>query len=386
MSGATADSEPATNAAGGAGAPVPEAALRWHLSERRVECTGHWTVEGLRGARPAVDRLTPGRWRLVCAADLRLDTAGAWALHGVLQRARSQGAEMDLSALPPTVQALLDLMPPPALPVAATRRFSGLEGLGARVWGAGRGAIRFLDFVGACSVEAAGLIVRPWRLRWRQVAHEVRLAGVGALPIVGLLAFLLGVVMAYQGGEPLRQFGATVFLVDLVSLGMFREMAPLMTAVIVAGRTGAAYTAQIGTMRVTQEIDALRSFGITPNEMLVLPKMLALAIVMPLLTVVADALGVFGGALVADAMYGIALMDFMDRVPDAVDASSFWVGVLKAPVFALAIALVSCYQGLCVQGSAASVGVRTTQSVVLGIFLVIVLDAAFSIVFQRIGL
>lgn len=367
-------------------ASAPPAALHWHAAERRVECSGHWTFDGLRGEPPAVERLTPGRWQLLCAPDLRLDTAGAWVLYGVLERARGQGAEIDVSALPRAARELLALMPPPAQPADAGTRLGKLEGLGARAWAVGCGAVRFLDFVGACSVEAAGLLLRPWRLRWRQVAHEVRLAGVGALPIVGLLAFLLGVVMAYQGGEPLRQFGATVFLIDLVSLGMFREMAPLMTAVIVAGRTGAAYTAQIGTMRVTQELDALRSFGITPNEMLVLPKMLALAIVMPLLTVVADALGVFGGALVADAMYGIALVDFMDRVPDAVDASSFWVGVLKAPVFALAIALVSCYQGLCVQGSAASVGVRTTQSVVLGIFLVIVLDAAFSIVFQKMGL
>lgn len=367
-------------------ARVPAAALHWQAAARRVECSGHWTVEGLGGVRPVVDRLRPGRWQLVCAPDLRVDTAGAWALYGVLERARGQGAEVDLSALPPAARELLDLMPPPAQPAAAEARLGGLGRLGARVWSAGRGVVRFLDFVGGCSAEAAGLLLRPWRLRWRQVAHEVRLAGVGALPIVGLLAFLLGVVMAYQGGEPLRQFGATVFLVDLVSLGMFREMAPLMTAVIVAGRTGAAYTAQIGTMRVTQEIDALRSLGITANEMLVLPKMLALVIVMPLLTVVADALGVLGGALVADALYGIALVDFIDRLPTVVDASSFWVGVLKAPVFALAIAVVSCYQGLCVQGSAASVGVRTTQSVVLGIFMVIVLDAAFSIVFQRLGL
>jgi phospholipid/cholesterol/gamma-HCH transport system permease protein len=193
-------------------------------------------------------------------------------------------------------------------------------------------------------------------------------------------------VVAYQGADQLRQYGANIFVADLVGLSMLREFAPLMTAIIVAGRSGSAYAAQIGTMAVTEEIDAMRTLGIAPLDMLVLPKLLALMIALPLLTVFADVLGVLGGMLMARAQLGVNFGEFLDRFVLAVSPTAYLVGICKAPVFAAVIAVVGCYQGFRTSGGADSVGRQTTRSVVQGIFLVIVADALFSVAFSALGL
>jgi len=190
------------------------------------------------------------------------------------------------------------------------------------------------------------------------------------------------VVIAYQGSDQLQRFGANIFIADLVGLSMLRELSPLLTAIIIAGRSGSAYAAQIGTMKVTEEIDALRTIGVSPQELLVLPKLLALVIALPLLTVYADVAGVFGGMIMARSKLDVSFDVFINRLGDAVRLSSFLTGIVKAPVFAAIIALVGCFQGFQVGGSADSVGRQTTLSVVQAIFLVIVADAIFSIVFN----
>ncbi len=243
-----------------------------------------------------------------------------------------------------------------------------------------------LSFVGETALVFAASVMRLRRWRWRQVLFNIRSAGFDALPIVGLLSFLLGVVVAYQGADQLRQYGANIFVADLVGVSMLREFAPLITAIIVAGRSGSAYAAQIGTMAVTQEIDALRTLGIAPLELLVLPKVMALAIALPLLTVFADALGVFGGMLMARSQLGVSLPEFMDRLVKAVSLTTYFVGLAKAPVFAAIIVVVGCFQGLRTRGGADSVGRQPTRAVVQSIFLVIVADAAFSVVFSALDL
>ncbi|MGB2974007.1 MAG: ABC transporter permease, partial [Candidatus Competibacter sp.] len=205
-------------------------------------------------------------------------------------------------------------------------------------------------------------------------------------PIIALLSFMMGVVIAYQGGQQLKAYGANIFIVELISLTMLRELAPLITAIIVAGRTGSAYTAQIGTMQITEEVDALRTIGISPMDLLVIPKLLALVVALPLLTVFADALSVFGGMVMAQTLLAVNFSDFLDRVPQVVTLTSFLLGVGKAPVFAAIIALVGCYQGFHVRGGADSVGRQTTVSVVQSIFLVIAADALFSVVLGGVGL
>ena len=243
-----------------------------------------------------------------------------------------------------------------------------------------------LAFVGETALVFAGWVIHPTRIRWRVVLFNLRTAGFDALPIVGLLSFLLGVVVAYQGADQLKQYGANIFVADLVGLSMLREFAPLITAIIVAGRSGSAYAAQIGTMSVTEEIDAMRTIGIEPYELLVLPKILALVIALPLLTVFADVLGVLGGMVMAKTQLGVGFADFFDRMAKAVSLTSLMVGIAKAPVFAIIIAMVGCFQGFRTQGGADSVGRQTTRSVVQSIFLVIVADALFSIAFSVLDL
>lgn len=247
-------------------------------------------------------------------------------------------------------------------------------------------SVALLAFIGECAAAFAGWLAHPGRIRWRPILFNIRSAGFDALPIVGLLAFLLGIVVAYQGAEQLRQYGANIFVADLIGLSMLREFAPLITAIIIAGRSGSAYAAQIGAMSVSEEIDAMRTLGIAPLEMLVLPKIIALLIVLPLLTVFADVLGVFGGMLMARAQLDVGFPEFLDRFTKAVSVTDYLIGICKAPVFAGIIAVVGCFQGFRAQGGADSVGRQTTRSVVQAIFLVIVADALFSIAFSALGL
>lgn len=261
-----------------------------------------------------------------------------------------------------------------------------LEQLGKSVTAAVDQGVALLGFLGEIAVALAGWVMHLPRIRWRPVLFNLRSGGFDALPIVGTLSFLLGIVVAYQGADQLRQYGANIFVADLVGLSMLREFAPLMTAIIIAGRSGSAYAAQIGTMSVTQEIDAMRTIGIAPLEMLVLPKLLALFIALPLLTVFADVLGVAGGMLMARAQLGVGIAEFMDRFSKAISVTSYLVGIGKAPVFAAVIVVVGCFQGFRTQGGPDSVGRQTTRAVVQSIFLVIVADALFSIAFSVLDL
>jgi phospholipid/cholesterol/gamma-HCH transport system permease protein len=257
-----------------------------------------------------------------------------------------------------------------------------LASIGRRAWYGLGNLYGILAFVGESAIVLLRSIVQPRRIRWRTILHNLQTAGFEALPIVGLLSFLMGVVIAYQGADQLQRIGANIYIADLVGLTMLRELSPLLTAIIVAGRSGSAYAAQIGTMKVTEEIDALRTIGVVPQELLVLPKLLALIIALPLLTVYADVTGVFGGMIMARSKLDVSFGVFFDRLGDAISLSSFLTGIVKAPVFAAIIALVGCFQGFQVGGSADSVGRQTTTSVVQAIFLVILADALFSVVFN----
>jgi phospholipid/cholesterol/gamma-HCH transport system permease protein len=239
-----------------------------------------------------------------------------------------------------------------------------------------------LGFVGLVSTTALRLIFRPGRLRFTALVAQIEQTGVNALGIVGMLAFLVGVVIAYQGADQLRRFGAEIYTVDLLAVGILRELGVLMTAIIVAGRSGSAFTAQIGTMSINEEIDAMRTLGLDPIEVLVIPRGLGLVLTLPMLTLFANLMGLLGGCLMAWGVLDITIPQFLRELQSAVNPRTFWIGVAKAPVFATIIASVGCYEGFRVSRSAESVGRQTTTSVVESIFLVIVTDAAFSVVFS----
>jgi phospholipid/cholesterol/gamma-HCH transport system permease protein len=358
-----------------------------------LRLTGAWTAAGL-GAVPArlvaVAPGSDGPTSVDASGIVALDTAGAWTLQAQLERLPRgpDGAKVAVTGLAPKFAKLLGMLAalPDTAPAAVPLPPSMLERAGRSAATAGGQALRLLAFVGEIGITLATSVRHPSRLRWRPILFNIRSAGVDALPIVGMLSFLLGVVMAYQGAATLRQYGANTFVADLVGLSMVREFAPLIVAIIIAGRSGSAYAAQIGTMAVTEEIDAMRTLGIAPNEMLVLPKLIALVIVMPLLTVFADVLGVLGGMLMARAQLGVGYAEFLDRLVKAVSPTAFLLGLIKAPVFAAIIATAGCCQGFATRGGAESVGRQTTRAVVQATFLVIVADGLFSVVFSALDI
>ncbi|HXR18509.1 MAG TPA: MlaE family lipid ABC transporter permease subunit [Steroidobacteraceae bacterium] len=313
-----------------------------------------------------------------------LDTSGAWLLHRTALALQKRGRRVRIEGLRPEFEALLRLIESRtvALGAPAPPTPSMLVRLGLNSWEGLRGAYGLLSFLGEATVALARSIPDPRRIRWRAIAYNLQTAGFEALPICGLLSFLLGIVIAYQGAQQLQRFGANLYIADLVGLSMVRELSPLITAIIVAGRSGSAYAAQIGTMKVTEEVDALRTIGVGPLDLLVLPKVAALVIALPLLTVYTDIMGVLGGMIMARAQLQVSFTTFLNRLQEAVSLTSYAIGIGKAPVFAVIIALVGCYQGFRVTGSAESVGRQTTVSVVQSIFLVILSDALFSIAFS----
>jgi phospholipid/cholesterol/gamma-HCH transport system permease protein len=363
--------------------------------DQSLTLSGSWTARGMPGLDQKIADLSlpPGSMAQVNGAGIdAFDSAGAWVLQKLLLRtsgtqmaAPVTGLQPDFSRLLQAVQGQLSAA---AVAVAPARHkpSSPVQNLGRATLERLTQPLALLGFVGESAVALAGCVRHPRRIRWRPILFNLRSAGFDALPIVGLLSLLLGVVVAYQGANQLRQYGANIFVADLIGLSMLREFAPLITAIIIAGRSGSAYAAQIGTMMVTEEIDAMRTVGIVPQELLVLPKVVALVIAMPLLTVFADVLGVLGGMMMARLQLGVGYGEFMDRLVKAVSVTDYLIGVLKAPVFAAIIVMVGCFQGFRTQGGADSVGRQTTRSVVQSIFLVIVADALFSVAFSALDL
>jgi len=362
---------------------------------QEIALSGAWTACGMGAIGPQVKllRVAGPQEAFVDASKIdAFDTAGAWVLHQMLSHLRADGRTIALRGLRPAFTRLYDVVgqhfaeqasqAAPAAPVLP----NALERVGRASAAAWEQGVAFLGFIGESALTMAACLAHPKRLRWRPILYNIRSAGFDALPIVGLLSFLLGIVVAYQGADQLRQYGANIFVADLVGLSMLREFAPLITAIIVAGRSGSAYAAQIGTMAVTEEIDAMRTIGIVPMELLVLPKIIALMVAMPLLTVFADVLGVAGGMIMARVQLGVSYIEFLDRFTKAVSTTTYLVGVGKAPVFAVIIVMVGCFQGFRTKGGADSVGRQTTRSVVQSIFLVIVADELFSVAFSALNL
>lgn len=365
------------------------ARLEWRDWEGVLRARGRWDAHGCAPLSRQLARSAPPArtWRLDTSEVREMDTAGALLLLHLVDRLHAAGGSVELDALPERHRELLELVQRPGSlePPARDKPLNPLERTGELAVGVLKHSYDTLVFTGEIARHAAPLMLRPWRLRWDTVINEVHAAGVLAIPIVALLSFLIGVVIAYQAGATLDRFGANVFLADMVGIVTLREMAPMITAIVIAGRTGSSYAARIGTMRVTQEVDALRALALPPMEMLVIPRILALVIALPLLTVLADVAGLFGGLLISHTMFGLDLNVAFERL-ELMKNSHFWVGLVKVPVFAAIIALIGCHEGMKVRGSAAEVGRATTSSVVQAIFWVIVVDAVFSIVFRELNL
>lgn len=318
-----------------------------------------------------------------------LDTAGAMMLQRTMSACGGRTDESRFVNAAPEHMTLLvamtdNLAPCPTEPPQRNAFILMLNRLGQGVENVYFSALHILNFIGVVISVLWRILREPKRLRLTSTFHHMEEAGLDAVPIVGLMSFLIGAVVAFMGAKVLQQFGAEIFTVDLIGVAVLREFGVLLTAILIAGRSGSAFTAQIGSMKVREEIDAMRALGLDPVEVLVAPRVIALLLMLPLLTFVAGMLGMVGGALVAWSSLNITPGMFMARTQEVIVLSNFWVGMIKAPFFAFIIAVIGCFQGTQVEGSAESVGQRTTLSVVQAIFVVIMLDAFFAMFFLEI--
>lgn len=314
-----------------------------------------------------------------------IDTVGAWTVHRFAETSRAEivGADDKARTLLETVResaSSADIAPQRGPLLSRVP----LE-VGQTVVEFGIGAVRVISFLGAIVSAIFYTIRHPRRFRMRSLVRQIELVGVNALGIIGLMSFLIGIVIAQQGAVQLAQFGAETLTVNLVGRITLRELGVLMTAIMVAGRSGSAFAAQLGTMKLTEEIDAMRTIGVSPMEALVLPRLLASVLMMPLLGFYASVMAILGGATVSEFSLGIPFLTFLARIQEVVPPYDLWVGLIKAPVFGLIVALAGCYQGMQVKGNAEEVGLRTTKAVVQAIFMVIVLDAFFAVFFTEVG-
>ena len=390
----------AAHLAAGAPADRAEASAAWVRSERvdnglLLSVGGRWDIRSASRLSQELAHAEAVDGATAVTVDMArvesLDTSGAWLLRRAMDDYRRRGLDVAVTGARPAFEALLDdvgrsdtevqieaPMPPKIVEIA--------NRVGEASFEIAAEARDLIGFFGLLLSKTVGVILRPSRLRFTSTVYHMEQVGLNALPIVALLSFLIGVVLAYQGAEQLRQFGAELFVVNLLGISILRELGILITAIIIAGRSGSSFTAQIGTMKVNEEVDAMQTIGIDPIEILVIPRVAALVLTLPLLAFLSDVVGLAGGAMMSYFVLDITFGQFLKQLQAAVGLDQLWIGLVKAPVFAFAIAMIGCYEGLKVSGSAESVGQMTTKSVVESIFLVIVLDAIFSVIFVNLGL
>ncbi|MFX0546612.1 MlaE family lipid ABC transporter permease subunit [Roseovarius sp. S1116L3] len=320
-----------------------------------------------------------------------MDTAGAWYIVDAQRRLAGGKAEVPILGADEPQEQLIEVvrrnMPPED--TGGAKRISladRVESLGRKTAASAQIAVELTSFLGQVIAALGAMVIHPRRLRLTSLVHHMQEVGWNAIPIVALMSFLIGVVLAFQGSVQLRQFGAEVFVVDLIAISVLRELGILLTSIIVAGRSGSAYTAAIGSMKMREEVDAMRTLGLDPIDILVVPRVLALILMLPVLGLISDLAGLVGGAMMSWIELGVSPAVFQARLVSNTDVWHFLVGMIKAPFFAMIIGIIGCYEGLKVGGNAESLGRLTSTSVVLSIFMVIVADAVFSVVFALIGI
>ncbi|MEM8786338.1 MAG: ABC transporter permease [Pseudomonadota bacterium] len=360
---------------------------------RTLSLRGSWTTE----FAPAIEASLAG---LICkggdrvlidgTAVERLDTTGALLIDLLIEKSVGDRAAADLIHFSAEQNQLIGLCltgdQKPSSPQAPSPSLAMvLERFGRGAIGFQKEVVNLVAFFGELLTVFVKTIIRGKGIRVVSFVHHLEHTGLYAVPIVCLVTFLIGAVLAFLGADILRQFGAEIFVTELIAFSFLREFGVLLTAVMVAGRSGSAFTAQIGAMKSQEEVDAIRALGLDPIELLVLPRVLALIVAMPLLTFIANIMGLFGGGLVSWFMLDISPGLYLDRITETIGLKHFRAGMVKAPVFAVLIALIGCYQGMQVRATAQSIGERTTSAVVQAIFVVIIVDALFAMLFIQIG-
>jgi phospholipid/cholesterol/gamma-HCH transport system permease protein len=353
--------------------------------ERILRFGGRLTLARIGNLPKQLDALTLPPTQLDLSSVDRIDTVGAWIIHklAIENNATITGATPELWKL---ISQVKDASQGVQMrPESVNPFFRVLGEVGDATMVALRTLRGLVGFFGAIMIAIWDTLRNPRRFRWNAVINRFELVGVKALGIVGLMSFLIGIVIAQQGAVQLAQFGAEALTVNLIGRITTRELGVLMTAIMVAGRSGSAFAAQLGTMKLTEEIDAMRTIGVSPIEALVLPRLLASTLMMPLLGFYATIMSIFGGGILCWISLDLAPAAYIERLRDVIPMTDLWVGLIKAPVFGAIIAISGCFQGLQVESNAEEVGLKTTAAVVQAIFLVIVLDAFFAVFFTSIG-
>lgn len=316
------------------------------------------------------------------------DTSGSWVIERLIRSLKRNKVKYDIKTRDETLLAILEQIekfdydrPVDFTPPSPLKNWVEEVGVAARK--ASVETYRITEFLGHLTVVLFRCLRHPSKLRWVSIVSTFNRVGLNAVPIVSLIAFFIGVVLVYQGSSQLKQFGAEIYTVNLLGISLLREIGILLTAILVAGRSGSAFAAQIGTMKLNQEVDALQTFGLDPMEVLVVPRVIALVVALPILTFIADIIGLAGGAIMSYTSLEISFRQYITQLNGSFSPSSFWVGIGKAPIFGFLIAMVGCYEGMQVQGGSLSVGKKTTRAVVTSIFLVILMDAVFSVLFTK---
>lgn len=364
-----------------------------HGATLDVVVSGSWTAPYAATLEPLVDAIARDAKGRRISVDLRgvheLDTFGACLMERLIRSYRASGKQADVIGLPEQFSGLLtevDRVNAGRAPGRKKESFAALETVGRAIVGIGQDVMSFIVLLGALGDALMRILVRPPAFRLTSMVNQLDRVGLQAVPIIMLITFLIGAIIAQQGFFHFRKFGAEDYTVDLVGIIVLRELGVLIVAIMVAGRSGSSYTAEIGAMKMREEIDALRTMGLDPVEVLVLPRVGALVCALPILTFLGSLAALFGGAVVAFVYGGMSPPIYIARLKEALSVTHFEVGMIKAPFMALAIGVVACAEGLLVKGSAESLGLQTTTSVVKSIFLVIVLDGFFAIFFASIGM
>jgi phospholipid/cholesterol/gamma-HCH transport system permease protein len=367
----------------------------------QLDLTGEWGMREFAALEQQLGalELNPGqKVQIVTQGLTTLNLSGAWALRQFLGRARAAGATVSFLGAPPDQLRLLDETlqesEAPASPAAPAEpaepaepvETEALVTIGRYAVSAGQDLVQGLAFLGRTFTTFIGSISSVKRLRPISIARHVYDTGITAVPIVALIAFLISVIIAYMSAQQLRGLGVDIYVVDLVTIGVLRELGVLLTSIIVAGRSGSSFAAELGSMQLNEEVDALTATGVDPFEVLVVPRVLGLAIALPLLTIVADLIGLLGGALLCRFLLDMPLSQYFHRANEAISSTTFWVGFIKAPVFAMLIALAGCYRGMQVRDSARELGRLVTVAVVQAIFFVILADALFAVLFMKLNI
>jgi phospholipid/cholesterol/gamma-HCH transport system permease protein len=375
--------------------PVSHPYLLAHREADRVrlELRGEWHALQFPRIEAQLAALDIGGARelQITAGAAQVDMSSAWLLRDFLRRAREAGVTVRFTDAAPAMLQLVDRTLTGEIPdytrhVEWPTPGSAVEGLGRQFVRGIRNGVASVAFVGHASLQLMRGLLRPRHLRGTSIARHVYDTGITAVPVVALIAFLVSVILAYLGAQELQQFGADVFVADLVTIGVLRELGVLLTAVIIAGRSGSAFTAEIGAMRLNEEVDALEAIGLDPFELLVIPRIIGLMISLPLLTVMADIVGLTGGGLLCHMLLHMPLVQYLSRVHGAIASMTFWVGIIKAPVFAVFIASAGCFNGMRVRRSSRELGRMTTLAVVQAIFGVILADALFAVLFLNLNI